>query len=206
MNLTATTRWRVAAVFFRKMEQELAQAERIAKGDKTAFRELFEKYNSSVLNLCYAIVRNQFDAEDLTQEVFVEVFCSIGSYKGKSKLSTWIYRIAINKSLNFVKKQKVRRIFLGKEKQNEQNRSIAETDWDLREQQYKEYLDKALSRLPAKQRTAFVLYMYEQLPQKEIANIMNCSLASVEVSIHRAKKNMENHIRTFDKDFLGWEK
>lgn len=188
------------------MEQELAKAERIAKGDKTAFKELFEEYNSSVLNLCYAIVRDRFDAEDLTQEVFVEVFCSIGSYKGKSKLSTWIYRIAINKSLNFVKKQKVRRIFLGKEKQNEQNRSIAETDWELREQQYKEYLDKALSRLPAKQRTAFVLYMYEQLPQKEIANIMKCSLASVEVSIHRAKKNMENHIRTFDKDFLGWEK
>lgn len=188
------------------MEQELAKAERIAKGDKTAFKELFEEYNSSVLNLCYAIVRDRFDAEDLTQEVFVEVYCSIGSYKGKSKLSTWIYRIAINKSLNFVKKQKVRRIFLGKEKQNKPNPITDQTDWRLREQQYKLHLDRALSRLPAKQRTAFVLYMYEELPQKEIASIMNCSLASVEVSIHRARKNVENYIKTFDKELLEWEK
>ncbi len=196
----------VVAVFFRTMEQELAKAERIAKGDKTAFKELFEEYNSSVLNLCYAIVRDRFDAEDLTQEVFVEVYCSIGSYKGKSKLSTWIYRIAINKSLNFVKKQKVRRIFLGKEKQNKPNPITDQTDWGLREQQYKLHLDRALSRLPAKQRTAFVLYMYEELPQKEIASIMNCSLASVEVSIHRARKNVENYIKTFDKELLEWEK
>ena len=67
---------------------------------------------------------------------------------------------------------------------------------------YKEYLDKALSNLPEKQRTAFVLYMYEELPQKEIAAIMNCSISVVEVSIHRARKSIEKYIQSFDKELL----
>ena len=149
------------------MEQELEIARRIASNDKVAFRELFDKYQSEVLKLCYAMIRDKDDAEDITQEVFVEVFCSIGSYKGKSKLSTWIYRIAVNKSINFIRKQKIRRLFATKEKRTIDNSTNVGSDWTLRDRQYKEYLDKALSNLPEKQRTAFVLYMYEELPQKE---------------------------------------
>lgn len=184
------------------MEQELARAERIAAGDRTAFKELFDEYNAEIVNLCYAMIRNKPDAEDIAQEVFVEVFCSIRSYKGKSKLSTWIYRIAVNKSLNFIKKQKVRSLFIRKEKKIQTDITNIGTDWQLRESQYKTHFDKAISQLPEKQRTAFVLYMYEDLPQKEIATIMNCSLPTVEVSIHRARKFIENYIKTFDKELL----
>ena len=199
------------------MEQELEIARRIASNDKVAFRELFDKYQSEVLKLCYAMIRDKDDAEDITQEVFVEVFCSIGSYKGKSKLSTWIYRIAVNKSINFmsfyifktilksinfIRKQKIRRLFATKEKRTTDNSTNVGSDWTLRDRQYKEYLDKALSNLPEKQRTAFVLYMYEELPQKEIAAIMNCSISVVEVSIHRARKSIEKYIQSFDKELL----
>lgn len=184
------------------MEQELEIARRIASNDKVAFRALFDKYQSEVLKLCYAMIRDKDDAEDITQEVFVEVFCSIGSYKGKSKLSTWIYRIAVNKSINFIRKQKIRRLFATKEKRTIDNSTNVGSDWTLRDRQYKEYLDKALSNLPEKQRTAFVLYMYEELPQKEIAAIMNCSISVVEVSIHRARKSIEKYIQSFDKELL----
>ncbi len=184
------------------MEWDLEIAKRIGSGDKAAFRELFETYNSGILNLCYAMVRNQSDAEDLAQEVFVEVFCSIASYKGQSKLSTWIYRIAVNKSLNHIKKQKLRHLFLSSESKSQQDTTPRGADWDLRDYQYKEYFDKALSALPNKQRTAFVLFMYEQMPQKEIANVMKCSPNAVEVLVHRARKSIESYIEKLDKGIL----
>ena len=166
------------------MEQDIARAKKIAAGDNVAFKDLFDEFGSGVLNLCYAMVRDRFDAEDIMQEVFVEIFCSIKSYRGNSKLSTWIYRIA------------------GKEKKTLENTTNAGSDWSLREEQYKQYFDEALKALPEKQRTAFILYMYEELPQKEIAVIMNCSLPAVEVLVHRARKSMEKYITSLDKELL----
>ena len=184
------------------MEQDIARAKKIAAGDNVAFKDLFDEFGSGVLNLCYAMVRDRFDAEDIMQEVFVEIFCSIKSYRGNSKLSTWIYRIAVNKSINFIRKQKVRRLFAGREKKTLENTTNAGSDWSLREEQYKQYFDEALKALPEKQRTAFILYMYEELPQKEIAAVMNCSLPAVEVLVHRARKSMEKYITSLDKELL----
>lgn len=184
------------------MEQDIARAERIAAGDGAAFKDLFDEFGAGVLNLCYAMVRDRFEAEDIAQEVFVEVFCSIRSYRGDSKLSTWIYRIAVNKSINFIRKQKVRRLFAGRERKVLENATSEGSDWRLRENEYKGYFEKALTALPEKQRTAFVLYMYEELPQKEIAEIMKCSLSSVEVLVHRARKSMEKYITSLDRELL----
>ncbi len=184
------------------MEQDIVRAKKIAEGDNAAFKDLFDEFGSGVLNLCYAMVRDRFEAEDIMQEVFVEIFCSIKSYRGGSKLSTWIYRIAVNKSINFIRKQKVRKLFAIKERKTFEGISMADSDWSLRDKQYREYFYKALANLPEKQRTAFVLYMYEELPQKEIAAVMNCSLPAVEVLVHRARKSMEKYIKSLDKELL----
>ncbi len=184
------------------MEQELEIAKRIAKGDKAAFRLIFDKYKESVLRLCYAMTRDDFEAEDLTQDVFVEVFCSIGSFKGKSQLSTWIYRIAINKSINYIRKKKVRRLFLSKEITSRQEAYSPSADTDLRDSEYKKYFDKAIAALPNKQRTAFVLFMYEQMPYKEIAELMKSTPNAAEVLVHRARKSIEHYIESLDKELL----
>jgi len=80
--------------------------EKIKAGDSHAFKELFEHYNSLVINICYKLVRNKEEAEDLTQEVFFKVYKSAKSFKQRSKFSTWIYRIAINLSLNHLRKKR----------------------------------------------------------------------------------------------------
>lgn len=177
-------------------------AKSIASGDRAAFRKLYDSYRESVNNLCYAMVREPNEAEDLVQEVFVEVFCSIGSYKGKSKLSTWIYRISVNKSINHIRRQKVRRLFTSRVQKSASEAESKTADWELREKEYQKHYEKALSLLSEKQKTAFVLYMYDNMPQKEIAEVMNCSLASVEVNIHRARRAIEKYIQSIDKELL----
>jgi RNA polymerase sigma-70 factor (ECF subfamily) len=77
---------------------------RIIQGDQSAFEELFNRYQLKILNLTYAMLHNREEAEDLTQEVFLEIYRSINKFKGNSHLSTWIYRIAVNKTINQTKK------------------------------------------------------------------------------------------------------
>lgn len=190
-----------------KKEPQTEEAEILSLIKHKATRErgyakLIAKYSQKVYWQIRRMVYEHEDADDLTQEVFIKVFENIESFNSSSKLSTWIYRIAVNKSINFIRKQKVRRLFAGREKKTLENTTNAGSDWSLREEQYKQYFDEALKALPEKQRTAFILYMYEELPQKEIAAVMNCSLPAVEVLVHRARKSMEKYITSLDKELL----
>ena len=81
--------------------------------------------------------------------------------------------------------------------------SFEQTDWSLEEKQYNNYLHQALEKLPTKQKQAFILYTYDGLAQKEIADIMKCSLQSVEVLVHRARKSLQKHIESIDKGLFN---
>lgn len=181
-------------------EEELVS--KIIKGDELAFEELFNQYQLKILNLCYAMLHNREEAEDLTQEVFLEIFRSLNKFQNRCKLSTWIYRIAVNKTINQTKKNKLRRFFSIDSNDALIVSSFEHTDWSLEEKQYNTYLHQALEKLPTKQKQAFILYSYDGLVQKEIAEIMNCSLQSVEVLVHRARKSLQRHIETIDKEIL----
>ncbi|MDR0790198.1 MAG: RNA polymerase sigma factor [Bacteroidales bacterium] len=175
----------------REME-DLVVAKKIAQGDKQVFETFFNEYNLKLLNLCYGMLHNRAEAEDLVQEVFIEIFNNAKYFKGNAKLSTWVYRIAINKTISHIRKKKIRNIFIPLE-----NIQVSDTDSDWNEQELKlKYLKAAIDSLPAKQRTAMVLFTYDQMPQKDIAEVMNCSLAAVEVMIHRAKKILKQKLET----------
>jgi RNA polymerase sigma-70 factor (ECF subfamily) len=171
----------------------------ILQGDRNKFRILVEKYQPLVFRTCMGFVHNKDDADDLTQEIFIQVFRSLQSFKGKSSLSTWIYRIALNASLNKVRKssgnqilQRLDTLFgTGVEKRI----SFPVYDPDdpesiLISQEHKEWVKNALDSLPEKQRTAIILSNYDDLTQKEIAEIMNTTEGAVEALIQRAKKNL----------------
>lgn len=180
-------------------EQLISQ---IIKGDSFAFEALFKEYQLKILNLCYAMLHNRQEAEDMTQEVFLEVYRSIDKFQNKCKLSTWIYRIAINKSLNQVKRNKIRRFFSMDNDSVLKVDSFEQSDWGLKEKQYNNYLHQAIEKLPKKQKQAFILFSYDELPQKEIAEIMNCSLSSVEVLVFRARKTIKSYMETIDKEIF----
>jgi RNA polymerase sigma-70 factor, ECF subfamily len=184
----------------------MGEADFIAKlieGDEKTFREFVEKYRQMVLNTCFGLLHNIEDAEDVSQEVFIEVFRSVKNFRSGSKISTWLYRIAVNRSLNFIRNNKKYRWFRSFDEEARLKMDIlkqtASTDegnpeYNLENRQRSVLLYEAIDSLPKNQRVAFTLSKYEGLGQKEIAEVMNLSVSSVESLIHRAKKNLQKKL------------
>ncbi len=175
----------------------------IQQGDHKAFQLLVEKYQRKVVNTCLGIVHSKADAEDLAQDVFLEIFRNAGNFRGEARLSTWLYRIATNRSLNFIRNNKRKRFIQSLEEafSGGRNRSSEisahrgdEPDHQITGQQRTDLLHRAIDRLPEKQKVAFTLNKYEELPYQQIADVMEISLASVESLIHRAKKNLQEQL------------
>jgi len=174
----------------------------IINGDEIAFRHLVEEYSKQVFHICYAIVHNQDDADDLSQDVFIEVFRSISRFRSDARLSTWIYRIAVNKSLNFLRKRKRQSWIqsfgdLISFQQTEEER----TTENLSKNELRALrLHEAIDSLPENQRSAFLLHKLNDLSQPEIAEIIGTTVKGVESLIHRAKINLQKKIITYYKN------
>ncbi len=176
--------------------------ENLKKGDMKSFRILVDEQQKKVLNTCNMFLNNKEDAEDLTQEVFIEVYKSISSFRGEAKISTWIYRIAVTKSLDFLRKKKrkkryaiLKRIFsddsLSVEIPDNKNLNPGRK---AEEKDRVRILNEALGSLPQNQRAAFTLSKYDELSYKEIAEVLNTTVSSVESLIHRAKNNLKKKL------------
>lgn len=176
--------------------------EQLQKGSETAFSELVENYKRQVINTCYGLVHNTEDAEDIAQDVFIEVFRSVGNFRADAKISTWLYRIAVNRSLNHIRDNKKRKWFQSfddvvKEKNAHLQHQASENPGvELENLQRTTILHEAISSLPENQKTAFTLNKYEDLSYKEIAEIMDTSVSSVESLIHRAKMGLQKKLYT----------
>jgi len=178
----------------------------INDSSQKAFEELVNRYQPLVTKTCLGFVSSLADAEDIAQEVFIEVYQSLGNFRHESKLSTWLYRVAVNKSLNFVRKEKrhraVRSIesFFGLGDNGKSNsmevasQSGSNADSRIEQQENKQMLKRALGSLPKNQRIAFVLSKYHELSYKEIAEVMDVTLSSVESLLFRAKQNLQKKL------------
>lgn len=151
-------------------------------------------------------LQNTEDAEEVTQDVFVEIYRSAGTFKGKSSPGTWIYRIAINKSLDFIKHKKRRKrfAFLGSLFDDEGAVKHDAPDFHhpgvlLENKEKAAMLFRATSRLPDHQKTAFLLSKVEGLSYAEIAEVMDTSVSAVESLIFRARQNLQKELDTFFK-------
>ncbi|OFX19249.1 MAG: hypothetical protein A2041_06285 [Bacteroidetes bacterium GWA2_31_9b] len=175
--------------------------EKIAQKDEQAFRIFVEKYHPLVLNVCNNILNNYDDSMDISQEVFIKIYETIDKFRGESKISTWLYRIAVNKSLNYLRSKKHQKWFssldviFGDESKKQ---DIADNTPIIGDQietdENKKALQHAINRLPDKQKTAITLNSFEELPYKEIAEIMMISVTEVGVLINRAKQNLNKYI------------
>lgn len=186
-------------------ENELISA--VLQGNTKAFEPLVNRYKDLVFNTCMGFVHNADEANDLTQDVFIRAFEKLAQFKHQASFSTWIYRIAINTSLNALRSKKNQRFYrLGNwfESNNEALFSVPEdlniTPENLMLTKEQNVLvKKELDRLSEKQRVAFVLSRCENLPQKEIADIMKISEGAVESLIQRAKTNLAKNISSYFK-------
>jgi len=180
----------------------------IIKGNSNLFRLFIDRYQSMVFRTCMGFLHNKDDADDLTQEIFIQVYQSLPKFKGNSSISTWIYRIAINASLYKIRKTSKSNLFqrfetlFGSEKNKELLFPDTETENPeniLINSEHRDWVQKALNSLPENQRTAIVLSKYDDLPQKEIAEIMNTTEGAVEALIQRAKANLREKLSSLNK-------
>ena len=184
--------------------------EQIKEGDHESFKELVEEYKEMVFKVCFGFVKNKEDAEDITQDVFFSVYKNIKSFKSESKVSTWLYRVAVNFSLNHIRKMKIQRMFvkLGiKEDDEEKVFDVPagkdyDADFKIVESEKKKIIAKILNELPSNQRIAFTLFNVEGFTYEKIAEIMNCSVPSVESKIHRAKINLQKKLIKYFKEII----
>ncbi len=180
-------------------EQELLFG--LRHGEESAFRELLTRFQDKVFNTSLGLLQHHTEAEDIAQEVFIQVFRSIQNFKGDSLLSTWVYRITVTKSLDHLrsKKRKKRFGFLST-LFGDNNLPVYEPE-DFNHpgvlQENKEdaaILFKMIDQLPENQRTAFVLNKLEELSYREIADILNTTESAVDSLLQRAKQNLRKRL------------
>ncbi len=182
----------------------------LKSGDIFSFNSVVEMYTKQVFATCLGFVHNAEDAGDLAQEVFIEVYRSIGSFRSEAKLSTWIYRIAVNKSLNHLRKNRKNKflvymetLFTGSDSREYEMEPVSqstEADKNLKNKELIKVLNDAIDSLPNNQKAAFVLAKFDELSYHEISEIMKLSISSVESLIHRAKLGLQKRLINFKND------
>lgn len=175
--------------------------EGILQRDRTAFQLLVGRFQQKVIKTAFHFLGNMEDAEDLSQDIFLEIIRSMHTFRNNSTLDTWIYRIAVNRSINLLKKNKRRDIFIRLESilgLSKNHRSLEpSTDEQSEEQTANEnqkLLHDSIAKLPENQRIAFVLHKFDDQSYKQVAMVMDLSLSAVESLIHRAKQNLQTQL------------
>lgn len=193
-----------------KLNQKRDEAILVAalkSGDRDAFSTIVTEYRESVIRICRGYVGSKEDAEDIAQEIFIEIYRSAASFRGDSSLSTWIYRMAINRALNWVRDNRKKfRVYRSGMAENERvlENSAGENEGDAESTNadHRKALRFAIDKLPSNQKRAFILNKYEDLSYNEIADILGISLSSVESLLFRAKRNLQSSLSTYYKKNL----
>jgi RNA polymerase sigma-70 factor (ECF subfamily) len=179
---------------------------RVKRGDRAAFAGLVDKYRQPVLNFIYRTLRDETEAEDLAQNVFLQVYKSRSRYRRTAKFSTWLFTIARNLCLNELRRRS-----------RHPAESIEETHTDNEEQPQRQYEDKsqmappekllhgelaqkieeALAELPENQRSAILLCRQDELSYEEIAEVLDCSLSATKSLIHRGRETLKEKLKRY---------
>lgn len=185
---------------------EHVNIEALKAGDEQALKALVEMFQDRVFHTCFGFLGNRAEAEDAAQETFIEVLSSIKDFRQESTIATWIYRIAVITALQAIRKKRRKRqvaLFFASERADDALATAHDPDESnhpllrLENKERADALYGAMGKLPESQRVAFTLHKIEGLEQKEVAEIMNLTVSSVESLIHRAKSNLQKHLRAY---------
>lgn len=190
-----------------ELSKEEAQALVVAaqNGDVAAYDQLIQEYRGKIYGLIYNMTSNKEDTEDLLQEVFLKAFRSLPKFKGKSSFYTWIYRIAINRTINFVKRRKRRQALSLDQVDGGIERDPAYVELssrsgpvrDVKIAELQETLNVALQTLSEKHRAVVVLHDIQGVPHQEIAQMFKCSEGTVRSRLFYARQHLQRELSDF---------
>ena len=179
---------------------------RIVQRNPVAFKELVERYQAMVYSVSFNLLHDHQQAEDISQEVFLQVYRSAAKFRFKSKVSSWLYRIAVNRSLNLIRHNRrfrwlqsisSKRAEDEREKSGLSNPLEKSPDLVYEDIERREFIQKAVDSLTAKQRVPFILNKFEGFGNREIAEILRIPLTTVEARLRRAKVNLKNKLISY---------
>ena len=174
------------------MEDEIL-LKRISRGDENAFEELYEKYSQPIFNFILRIIKDIHKSEEICQEVFLRVFTHAGKFKPTAKVSTWMYQIARNLSLNELRNKARHK----EESLDEKAEFVSSTETEniLKEKNLQERISVAVSNLSEEHHTVFTLKHEQDLSYEEIAKIMNCLLGTVKSRMYFAIRSLREQLK-----------
>ncbi|MDE3840646.1 RNA polymerase sigma factor SigW [Bacillus methanolicus] len=174
----------------------------VIKGDQNAFGEIVELYKDKVFQLCYRMLGNRHEAEDIAQEAFIRAYVNINSFNINLKFSTWLYRIATNLCIDRIRKKKpdyyLDAEVSGTDGLTMYSQIAADTalpEEELQSLELQETIQKEISKLPEKYRTVIVLRYIEELSLNEISEILDLPLGTVKTRIHRGREALRQQLR-----------
>jgi RNA polymerase sigma-70 factor (ECF subfamily) len=179
---------------------------RVKQGDTAAFTELVEKYKQPVMNLAYRTLHDATEAEDLAQNVFVQVYKSAARYQSTAKFSTWLFTIARNLCLNEIRRRSrhpAESLDTPHPEQEDQplqqfeDKKTFSPPESLLQNELSQNIERALADLPENQRSALLLCRQEDLSYEEIAEILGCSLSATKSLIHRGRETLKERLKAY---------
>lgn len=173
----------------------------VKKGDQNAFAEIVELFKDKVFQLCYRMVGNAHDAEDIAQEAFIRAYVNINSYDTNRKFSTWLYRIATNLSIDRLRKRKPD-YFLDAEIEGTEGLTMysqipsdeLQPDEMVESLEFQEWIQQEINGLPVMYRSVIVLKYIEELSLKEIGDILDLPIGTVKTRIHRGREALRKRL------------
>lgn len=180
--------------------------ERLKERDESAFKQLVNEYKDQIYNTCLGFLRNPHDAEDIAQEVFIQIYDSIDEFREDAALSTWMYKIAVTKSLELIRYQKRKKRF-GFFKAmsslfSNPDEEIDESGYmhpgiQLENKERAAVLFREIEKLPERQQIAFTLQKIEGLSYQEVGQVMELSIPAVESLLYRSKENLKKQLHSY---------
>ncbi len=177
----------------------------LKSNDRRLYAEFVRVFASRVYNVAFNILQRKEDAEEAAQDVFIKVFQSIDSFDGSCTLKTWMYRIAVNKSLDALRAKKRKtpwKVFIqlfsddGEEIQTAVAIEPIHPGIQLEQKEEAEILSSVIEKLPERQKAVFVLYQFEDMSYKEIASTLEISVSAVDSLMSRAKKQLREQLNS----------
>lgn len=180
---------------------------RVKRGDRDAFAQLVDRHKSTVINIIYRAIGDAWEAEDLAQRVFVQMYRAAGRYKPKAKFTTWMYRVVHNAIVNEYRRRSRHRLDSINSMENPdredavghqlEDGQVVGPDEQAAHRELLQQLQRAVQQLPEKQRMAIVLCRYEGQTYEEIGRILKVSVPAVKSLLHRARITLKNDLKRF---------
>lgn len=167
---------------------------RARSGEEAAFEELVRRYRNDVYGLSYHFLRNREEAWDVSQEVFIKAYRSLGQFRGEAGFKTWVLRIAANHCKDHFKKRRVPTVSMDSLPTQDFFAGQSDPGQTLSNTELGAAIQQALDGLPAKHRMAFVLREFEDMSYKEMAEVMACSEGTVMSRLHHARKKLQSKL------------